>query len=874
MTRYKLQTLQFGIVSGIRQDISDRISSAVPGNLFAPEARKGQLFVLTEAVNETSRGKEACDLVAKTITATYYKDSSFSITSSLRHALKSANTMLYEHNYKAAHHQKTAVSLTCAVLRDNDLYIAQVQPTQAYIAHKGQLRALPTYPSWQAGSASPSMLLPNALGTSLFSEPELYRNVLEPGDEVILCSSRLARVLGRAEAERLFCLEDAPSALEELYNIARRNTLTEAHVAVIELLPIVTAAAQSAPLSAEGISERGKAAANAVGDWLSDVTGNAALLLRRPAAHEHDESIEAAGSIHGLQPSDDIHPTSAITEAPVLPSVLEDIDPRDMNWLRGRSRVRPRVTADTEVWPPSAFLGEGSAVPIMSAIASRSAIDLGDHEPLPVDFAAIPQRDPIPPATAGQRITAPFRYLMAAIVTFFANLGRSKRPSAAPLPRFEQSSRGLSYRRTKQRNLPYTAIFALILLGVVGYFVLQNRMLENNETSYQNAFNEANQQLASANQAPTDAEALAKLTTLETLLISMGEDTGLLDDPTREANYKNLRTKADDLRASIERTSLLKNLELAASLPTTNTNDLIGRLLAVPNDATTDLYFLANESGTLYQQQAGSKSPPTVVLAEGAEVPPTIAARIRSMVWREGALAAIDDDEASTAFLSQPDGAWFTPRLDGSELWPAQPFPDIETFGGNLYIWIRGQDSTGQILKYASGEYTSLPTEWITDVPLDVELKSAVDMAIDGKIYLLRSDGAIVVFDAGVYERTIPVPELNPPLTASKMALSNVRPDVGTETHFFIMDTINQRIVELDQDGQMVQQLRVPATSPIKLDKLTDLAVTPPGPQGRQLYIANGSQVFSTVIPAPPAPRKINGSGQAGTTTPAITPTP
>ena len=43
------------------------------------------------------------------------------------------------------------------MLRDNDLYIAQVQPTQAYIAHKGQLRAMPTYPSWQPGASSPSM---------------------------------------------------------------------------------------------------------------------------------------------------------------------------------------------------------------------------------------------------------------------------------------------------------------------------------------------------------------------------------------------------------------------------------------------------------------------------------------------------------------------------------------------------------------------------------------------------------------------------------------------------------------------------------------------------------------------------------------------
>lgn len=866
MTRYKLQTYQFGIVSGIRQDISDRISSAVPGNLFAPEARKGQLFVLTEAVNDTERGKEACNLVAKTITATYYKDSSFSITSSLRHALKTANTVLYEHNFKAAHHQKTAVSLTCAVLRDNDLYIAQVQPTQAYIAHKGQLRALPTYPSWQAGANSPSMMQPNALGTSLFSEPELFRNVVEIGDEVVLCSSRLARVLGRNEAERLFCLEDAPSALEELYNIARRNTLTEAHVALIELLPLVTAAAQSAPLSPEGISERSKAAASAVGDWLSDVTGNAALLLRRPAA---EEQPDAATSKAGSAATDDIHPTSAISEPLTLPPALEEVDPRDMNWLQGRTRLRQR-TIENEVWPPSAYLGEGSVVPALSAAISRSTIDLGDHEPLPVDFAAIPQRDPLPPMTLGHRLTAPLRYLLAAFVTFFANLGRSRRPGAAPMPRFEQS-RGLSYRRAKQRRFPYTAMLLLIVLVGFGYLYLQNRTLQNATLRYQDTFNLANTQFTAANRAPTDAEALSALTTLEITLKEMGVDQNLLEDATRRANYQNLRTKADQLRASIERTSLLSDLQLVASLPTTTTNDTIGRLVVVPQEAQTDLYFVGMESGILYRQQEGSANQPTVILQEGTEIPPTVAARIRSMVWREGALAAIDDDQASTVFLSQADGSWFTPRLDGSELWPEQPFPDIETYGGNLYVLIRGQDANGQILKYASGEYTSLPTNWITDVPLDVDIKSVVDMAIDGKIYLLRPNGAVIIFEAGVYAATLSAPTINPPLTASKLALSNKRPDLGNQTQFFIMDTINQRIIELAQDGTLVQQLRVPATSTIKLDKLTDLVVTPPGPQGQRLYVANGNQVFSTLLPAPPPPRTVE---PAGTSTPAVTPTP
>ena len=94
MARYKLRTSQFGIVSGIRQEVSDRIVSLAPGNLFAPEARKGHRFLLTEAVNESARGKEACDLVTKTITETYYADTTFSITASLRNALREANSKL------------------------------------------------------------------------------------------------------------------------------------------------------------------------------------------------------------------------------------------------------------------------------------------------------------------------------------------------------------------------------------------------------------------------------------------------------------------------------------------------------------------------------------------------------------------------------------------------------------------------------------------------------------------------------------------------------------------------------------------------------------------------------------------------------------
>ncbi len=877
MARYKLRTSQFGIVSGIRQDLSDRVSSAMPGNLFAPEARKGQMFILTEPVNDSARGKEACDLVAATITSAYYKDSSFSITSSLRKALSTANTQLYEFNFRSAHHQRTAVGLTCIVLRNNDLYVAQVQPTQVYIVHKGQLRALPTYPSWDPAATNNALLRPNALGTSLFSEPELYRNVIEPGDQVVLCSSRLAQVLGRAEAERLFCLSDTASAIEDLYELASRNSMSEAHVAVLELLPLINTTVHASPLSPEGISERGRAAMSVVGDWISDVTGNAALMLRR--SHQEQESAppEAAAEVaetEALEPHSGIHPTSALTEAPHLPSPLEDVDPRDMGWLRERPRYRPRSHVDVETWPPSAFLGEGSLDPALNAALPPQSIDLTDQQPLPIDFAAIPQRDPLPPPTFGERMTAPLRHFIAALVTFFANFGRRSRPAARPLPRFDNSGE-LSYRRRPRRSrIPLLLLVLLPALVWGGYYYLRFLSSQQAADQYAQVLTKAQQTYQAARLAPNDQLALERLDELNIVLDELSKSGLLTNEPVRQATYRNLVNDAERLQASIDRTSLLTDLEPVVTLPI---SDTIGRMLVVPRGSQTEIYALGRESGTLYHQIEGSPAEPDVVLKEGSEVGPVYVAPIRSIMWRIDNLAVIDDADSSSVYLRQPDGAWVINNLPASEFWPTQPFPDVETYGGHLYVWQWGADAASdQVEKYASGEFANLPTDWITDVPLDVDIQSAIDMSVDGNIYLLRPDGSIVEMNAGVYQRTIPAPQIKPPLSAARMYLTDLRTnefDTNNPGHFFIIDTVNQRVVEMDKDGTVIQQIRMAADSKLRLDQLTDVVVTRPGPAGQQMYLANGSIVYKVQLPQPPPPRELPTATPPATPA-APTPTP
>ncbi|HYF62968.1 MAG TPA: hypothetical protein VD886_09175, partial [Herpetosiphonaceae bacterium] len=468
----------------------------------------------------------------------------------------------------------------------------------------------------------------------------------------------------------------------------------------------------------------------------------------------------------------------------------------------------------------------------------------------------------------GYRVTAPLRYVMAAIVTFLANLGRGRRPSANPLPRFESSRGGLSYRREKRRRFPITPVLLLIVVVVTTYLWVQNTTLKNAEQRYQDVLNLASGQLAVATGAPTDEAALKGLSDLKITLQNISDDSDLMADPRRKSQYERIRGEYDALLASIKRTSELGDIATVATLPI---SDTIGQLLAVPQGTGTELYFIGRESGTLYRQTEGKSGAPDVVLKEGESIPPIVTRRMRAMVWREGALAAIDDEESSTIYLSQPEGGWIAQRLDGSEFWPSQPFPDIETFGGSLYILPWGPDSEGEILKYASGEYANLPTPWISDVPLEVNLSTAVDMVIDGKIYLLQPDGAIEILESGQHLQSLPAPQLDPPLRASKMFLTiekatETSPNLG---HFYILDTFNSRVVELDMAGAVIQTLEVPKGASARLPQITDLAVVLNGAAGKRIYLADGDHVLSATLPPPPPPRVVPTAGPA-----QATPTP
>ena len=876
MSRLHTSTAQWGLVSGIRQDESDLVIVAPAPSRLSPEARKGQMIVVVEAEGDVSRGRNACRIVAETIREVFYCDDSVSITSSLRKALKAANAALYQFNFEAPPHKRATVGVTCAVVHRHDLFITQVSPAQAYVAHAGKLRAVPNPPAWTGGAQGGTAVgYSTALGTSLGSEPEFFRSVLQPGDTVVVTSSNLARLLSKTQAEQLICFSDAATVAEGLYELCRRNHLPEAHAVVTEIMPELSAEARHVPLSKAGVSERGKLAAERVGDLFSMLSSEARRTLKRDKAVVGDRSDGERGDgepVAAHAPATmgtQIDPPFIQPPAPVEFAALPATAARSESAEEG---LLDRVPiGDPEPPPLSAFLGEGPYGGIVRPppIRRDRRIDLGDNQGVPVDFAALPKKATPPAPTALDSATLPVRSAVVGMLSALANVPRrTRRPLQRPFegqpPPVRAKVRGLSYRRERP---PIPWINILFIFGVLALLVAvglqQNR--RRDQSILQKELGDVTDALTRANAAATDSEAQQALRDSELALADLAplKRSGLLTETKTVAwqDYQQVLQRYDQARASINRIGVFDNIEVVATLPQPGAQ--ASRVVLATDPATVTgllkerVYLLdrGNDGGTVYEVGPSGQQP---ILAPGQEAGAVNAGKIRDLLWRNDQPLAIDRDESNpfnafaTVYLRSGD-SWVANRLQGSELFALGADLPAASFGGNLYFW---DSKSLQLMRYTSGQYADLPTEWIVDRGA-AQLDQVVGVQIDGDIYFLQATGAIAVFSGGVYQRTLPPPAIEPPAKAitrfyvTPNVLDEATGAVLAEGSIFLLDTLNERVIQIGkQDGAVVQQIQARERGP--LNRLMDLQVDA---ARNEIYLANGNQILRAQLPAPPVPR-------------------
>ena len=178
-------------------------------------------------------------------------------------------------------------------------------------------------------------------------------------------------------------------------------------------------------------------------------------------------------------------------------------------------------------------------------------------------------------------------------------------------------------------------------------------------------------------------------------------------------------------------------------------------------------------------------------------------------------------------------------RLPGSAAW--QRVLGFETYTVNLYAVDAGANQLLRWKPTALGTYALPPDEWFgTSVP--AEITSALDLAIDGDIFVLAADGGITRYRSGQPQpftlQGLERPLQNPQAIVTAASINSL----------YVVDTGNGRIVQLAKNGQFEREL-VGVASPG--ETIRDLWVDE---AGDRLFVLTGERLSEYVLPSEGGP--------------------
>jgi hypothetical protein len=839
-----------------------------PRNPFAPEARKGSLIVACEADQEEVLGRPACQLVATTIQKTFYDDRSLSVTSSLREALRVANRALYQNNFQVVAPRRAHVGGTCMVLKGWDLFVAQVGPTCLFVLAEGRVRAFPERPASLSLARSAPVSSSSALGSSLTIEPELYRSLLQVHDAFLLCSTDVASLLRWEHIEAILHTEDVAEGLEQVYRQCQcQDTgIMDGYAFVGRLEPLSRSAAQheqrkgEKPFWSIGSSIR---TIGAIGQRIRTIWSGEKRMSGATSSSEQEhrpfvfDETSAPGAAAENTKKTTSDPMTTMPDQPDIPrSPFPRPQPLDLRQPGEREQPGRSDPLRQDDW-----LTKGPG---------RGATPR-PHRPVPVVLSHAPteappyrprfQRRPFSSMRWSERVLYPFQLLAHSVAAIFTTPSR-RGPSSSAIVRLE----GEKQQREKPRF--QWLIFLVLVLSVISLVLygmnLSRRSAEQRDMEY---LDQASQYLEAMYQAPTRNAALEYLGNAEQALGQVwGSSLVTRTNSTLWMRYQDIQHEYEHGLALVKRQTFLEHPTVLAMhpSPTGRFSSVVvpPATSAISNPHTVEAMEYLYALDTNKRQSAIYRVPrgggrPSVFLASQQDVRGTIIGTIHAIAWRIDNIVAVDESEETSSFgyYFRNNGTWNYTRLGGSDIWVLRGRLDMEEYQGNLYFW--GAEA-GEIVKFSSGHYGDIPQLWLSmnDVA-GIDITTAIDMAIDGNIYLLVPGGQVLVFRAGQYERTITPEPITPPLTsATRFCVTG-----GTEGgYMYLLDTLNERIVQIDKNsGSVIQQMTVHPDTGLRLNQLTDLAVDT-SRNRPLLYLVNGREIIRGSISVPPPPFEPGGA--------------
>ncbi|NJN67697.1 MAG: hypothetical protein HC884_13795 [Chloroflexaceae bacterium] len=657
-----------------------------------------------------------------------------------------------------------------------------------------------------------------------------------------MCSNSLARLLRPGEVERLLRPpnQQAETIAEYLHQVCQQHNTPDAHVVVIKLLPVLRPMPSVLPFGPPDPTGWLSLLPSLVASPFAWLKARAGLALSKGSARKMGSPLRR----HRQEPALTALPEPS--DLPVSPfprpQPLDLGDPPDepepaRRWQKGRLTApspTPQLAIDLSHLSPRT----NQASPYRPRRERRPLVDMPWHEKLMHFFQIVG----IALTRAGQKLKPARRVTLA----------------ARPTLRSEQAP--YQHPREKPR-FPWLILLVLVLsvTSLVLYGInLSYKSAEQRNLEY---LDQASQHLLAVGEAPDYATAVEYLDYAGQSLDQVRASSVVTQaNVTLWLRFQEVESEYEQALGAIKRQTFFEEPVVLAThpLPTGHFASIVVPPFAahardaLAIEAMRFVYVLDSDktNARLYRVPREGGAPETMLSSHEKTTALSVGS-LRAIAWRIDNIVVVDESEQTSDFgyYFRQKGTWEYTRLGGSEVWTLRGRLDIETYEGNLYFW--GAEAE-EVIKYTSGHYGDIPVLWLETRDIDnVDLSTAIDMAIDGNIYLLLPDGRIQVFNAGQFERTISPEPIDPPLTSVTRFFLTGPGEAGA---IYLLDTLKERVIQLDKtSGKVVQQIRIRPDSPLRLSQLTDLYVDDSRPRP-VIYLINGGQIIRANVPPPPSP--------------------
>jgi hypothetical protein len=266
---------KFSVLAGVKQEHVVNVAAVKPARGLLRKPKRERLYIILDVTGEPVGRARIYSEMIRIIGKEYFRARG-SITAKLRQAIGAANSFLLQENLNALPLEQRAGSVTCAVLKEGNVYIAQVGPTTAaYVSYQGKLKSFPETPVAEltAEEATP-------LGFKRGIPIRFFRSQVGIGDVILLTSGFLAQQVEREHIAQALTGKEVDVALAYLEQLVGAGDASAMLVRVAPMEERARAKPQAIIRPARPVVEAAPAQHRPHPEWRSAREGWSSLLGR------------------------------------------------------------------------------------------------------------------------------------------------------------------------------------------------------------------------------------------------------------------------------------------------------------------------------------------------------------------------------------------------------------------------------------------------------------------------------------------------------------------------------------------------------------------------------------------------------------------